>query len=351
MAKVAAARARAYLDKPDPAHHALLLYGPDATQVSARRDDALRARLGGETDDPFRLARLDADAVRRDPALLADEVNGLSFGGGDRVVVLSDATDAAAAAIASALDGMAGGAVLIVTAGQLAASSKLRKLFEGAGNAVALPFYPPEGAALETEFSAMLGELGAPPVGPDARAALSEVLAGFRFGEAERFAETLALHAMGEEAVTVEAVLACAPPAAEADFDTAIQAVAQGRPRAIPSLVERLEAQGASLAGLVRVLALYFQRLHRARSAMEAEGLDADAAMRGLRPPVFWKLRDTFAAQLRAWPRGAVEEALAGIGALEADLRGGHTLPERAAIERALMRIAMTAPGARGGVR
>jgi len=348
VAKLAASKSRGYLKRPDPAHHALLLYGPDATQIAARRDEAIRARLDGATDDPFRFARLEADAVRRDPALLVDEVNGMSFGGGDRVIALAGAADGTTPAIAAALETMAGGAVLIVTAGQLAASSKLRKLFEGAGNAVALPFYPAEGAALETEFSAMLGELGAPPVGPEARAALADVLAGFQFGEAERFAETLALYAIEDDAVTAEAVLACAPPAAETDFDTAIQAVAQGRPRAIPSLVDRLEAQGASLAGLIRVLALYFQRLHRAQAMMEADGLDAGAAMGKLRPPIFWKLRDTFSAQLRAWPHGAIEEALGHIGALEADLRSGRTLPERALVERTLMRIAMTAPGARG---
>lgn len=348
MAKLAASKSRGYLKRPDPAHHAMLLYGPDPTQIAARRDEAIRARLGGVLDDPFRFARLEADTVRRDPALLMDEVNGMSFGGGDRVIAVNNATDSSTAAIATALETMAGGAILIVTAGQLAASSKLRKVFEGAGNAVALPFYPAEGAALETEFSAILGELGAPPVGPDARAALADVLAGFQFGEAERFAETLALYTLEETEVTAEAVLACAPPAAEADFDTAIQAVAQGRPRALPSLIERLDAQGAGLPGLIRVLALYFQRLHRAQAMMEAEGLDAGAAMGKLRPPIFWKLRDTFASQLRAWPHRGVEDALSQIGALEADLRSGRTLPERALIERALMRIAMTAPGARG---
>ena len=348
MAKIAAAKARAYLAKPGPGHHAMLLYGPDATQVAARRDEAIRAHLDGATDDPFRFARLEGDQVRRDPALLVDEVNGMSFGGGDRVVLLAGAADGTTPAIAAALETMAGGAVLIVTAGQLAASSKLRKLFEGAGNALALPFYPAEGSALETEFSAMLGALGAPPVGPDARAALADVLAGFQFGEAERFAETLALYTVDEETVTVEAVLACAPPAAEADFDTAIQAVAQGRPRALPSLMERLDTQGASLPGLIRVLAMYFQRLHRAQAMMESDGMDAGSAMAKLRPPIFWKLKDTFASQLRAWPHGAVEEALAHIGTLEADLRSGRALPERAMIERVLMRIAMTAPGARG---
>lgn len=345
VTKIAGNRAKAYLANPDTAHHAMLLYGPDATQVAARRNEVVRTLLGGD-DDPFRLARLENDQIKRDPAALLDEVNGLSFGGGSRVIVLNMATDAATAGLKTALEEIQSGTTLIVTAGVLAASSKLRKLFEGAGNAGAVPLYPLEGTALEAEFSAMLRTLGAPPIDSDARGALALVLSGFQHGEAERFAETLALYTLHDDAVTTEAVSACAPPAAEADFDETIQAVAQGMPRRIPSLIDRLDSQGASLAGLIRVLSLYFQRLHRAQAAMEG-GADAQAAMSKLRPPIFWKLKDVFASQLRAWPRPGVEEALNQLGGLEADLRSGKTLPDRALIERVLMRIAMSAPGSR----
>lgn len=348
MTKIAASRARAYIARPDPAHHAILLYGQDDTQVIAARDTLVSGLLGGD-DDPFRLARLSFDAVKRDTALLIDEVTALSFGGGDRVVVLTGATDAAAAPIKTTLEVMNGGATLIVTAGTLAASSKLRKLFEGSGKAASLPFYPAEGASLESDFTARLSDLGAPPISTEARNALGTVLAGFQYGETQRFAETLALYAHGEDHIDAEAILACAPPAAEADFDTAIQAVAAGRPRALPSLIDRLDMQGASLPGLIRVLSLYFQRLHRAQASMAGEGVDAGTAMGELRPPIFWKLRDTFAAQLRSWPHQGVEDALAQLGGLEAMLRSGKTQPDRALIERTLMRIAMSAPGARRG--
>ena len=346
MAKLQAARVAGYLQKPDPGHRAFLIYGPDPTLVTERRD-ALVLRLLGATDDPFRLARLAADSLKRDAALLSDELNAVAFGGGGRVVVVDRATDALAKAAGEALEAMPTDAALIITADALAASSKLRKLIEGHGAAVALPCYPAEGAALESEFVRWLEGLGAPPPDREARRALGGVLTGLQHGEAQRFAETLALHATGEAAIDAEAVLACAPPAAETDFDTAIQAVAQGRARALPELIDRLDAQGASLAGLIRVLSLYFQRLHRAQALMQSEGLDAGGAMGRLRPPVFFKLRDTFAAQLRAWPRPGVEAALVQLGALEAQLRSGRPHPERALIERVLMRVAMSAPGAR----
>lgn len=346
MAKLPASRASGYIAKPDPAHRAILLYGPDPTLVADKRETLVRVLLGTD-DDPFRLARLTGDAIRRDPASLSDECNAISFGGGDRVIVLTEATDGVTPAVKSAIEAMMGGAVLIVSADALSAGSKLRKLFEGDDAAMALPFYPAEGSALSDEVAAALARLEAPPLDTEARQALTAALAGVQHGEAMRFAEVLALYATGEEAITAEAVAACAPPAAEADFDAGIQAVARGKARDLPGLFDRFEAQGTSLPGLIRVLSMHMARLHRAQAMMQDDGLDAQAAMGKLRPPVFWKAKESFAAQLRSWPRKAVEDALSQLSALESELRSGKPLPNRALIERTAMRIAMTAPGNR----
>lgn len=345
MAKLSANRSHGYIAKPDPRHIAVLLYGPDPTLTATRRDALIKTLLGAD-DDPFRLARLSAETVKKDSASLSDECNAISFGGGDRVIVLTGATDALTPAIKGAIDQMSGGATLVITADVLSGGSKLRKLIEGDDRAIALPFYPAEGAALEGEVNSVLQNLGAPLLDADAARALGDVLQGVGHGEAMRFAEVLALAAADSDVITAEDVIACAPPAAEADFEAGIQAVTHGRPRDLPSLFDRFEAQAASLPGLVRVLAMHMARLHRAQALM-ADGMDAQTAMGKLQPPVFWKTRDSFAAQLRAWPRAGVEDAFAQLTGLEQTLRSGSAIPERALIERTLMRIAMMAPGAR----
>jgi len=345
MAKLSASRSNGFIARPDTHHVAVLLYGPDPTLTADRREALVKTLLGAD-DDPFRLARISADAVKKDPASLSDECNAISFGGGDRVIVLTGATDALTSAIKGAIDQMIDGATLIITAETLSGGSKLRKLIEGDDRAMALPFYPAEGSALEGEVTATLRNLGAPPPDADAARALGDVLQGVGHGEAMRFAEVLALAAIENDSISADDVIACAPPAAEADFDAGIQAVTQGRPRELPGLFDRFEAQAASLPGLVRVLTMHMARLHRAQALM-ADGMDAQTAMGKLRPPVFWKSRDSFAAQLRAWPRAGVEDAFAQLANLEETLRSGSSPPERALIERALMRIAMTAPGAR----
>ena len=77
--------------------------------------------LGADIDDPFRLAVLDADPLRQDPARLADEAAQLSLLGGRRVVRVRDADDRLAKTLATVLEAPPGGALVVVEAGDLSA--------------------------------------------------------------------------------------------------------------------------------------------------------------------------------------------------------------------------------------
>ena len=130
MAKLSANRSHGYIAKPDPRHIAVLLYGPDPTLTATRRDALIKTLLGAD-DDPFRLARLSAETVKKDSASLSDECNAISFGGGDRVIVLTGATDALTPAIKGAIDQMSGGATLVIIFDQKPVSGYLRLYGEG----------------------------------------------------------------------------------------------------------------------------------------------------------------------------------------------------------------------------
>ena len=80
--------------------------------------------------------------LRKDPARLVDAIKAVSFFPGPRVAFVEDANDTAAPAVLAALEDWApGDAQIIVTAGQLKASSKIRKAFENHPNAYAVGIY------------------------------------------------------------------------------------------------------------------------------------------------------------------------------------------------------------------
>jgi DNA polymerase III subunit delta len=75
--------------------------------------------------------------------------------------------------------------------------------------------------------------------------------------------------------------------------------------------------------------------------------MSADEMLNSLRPPLFFKLRDRFKAELRTWRPRRVALALEAL--LEAELNAKRTgLPAEAVCRDALLRIARGAAPRRG---
>src|ERR1700743_715735 len=136
--KIQSHRADGFIAKPDSSVRAVLIYGPDAGLVRERLN-ALTRNITGSTDDPFRVSEFSADSLKDDPARLRDEAASLALTGGRRVVGLREAGDGNAGLFADWLEDAMGDAMVIVTAGDLGARSKLRTAFEEADAAAALP--------------------------------------------------------------------------------------------------------------------------------------------------------------------------------------------------------------------
>ena len=77
---------------------------PDDTVPRFEFERHLAALTGPDAEAEMRLTRLAGGDLRRDAAALMDEIKAVGFFPGPRVVLIEDANDAAAPAIAAALD-------------------------------------------------------------------------------------------------------------------------------------------------------------------------------------------------------------------------------------------------------
>ncbi|HVY03076.1 MAG TPA: hypothetical protein VG983_05415, partial [Caulobacterales bacterium] len=100
--KLAGAAAKRFLTAPDRAARAALLYGPNRAAIAQACDDIVRALI--PSPDDFSITKLEDDAVRKDRALLADQLAAQSLLGGERIVRLRADGDSAADAIIAALE-------------------------------------------------------------------------------------------------------------------------------------------------------------------------------------------------------------------------------------------------------
>jgi DNA polymerase-3 subunit delta len=78
---------------------------------------------------------------------------------------------------------------------------------------------------------------------------------------------------------------------------------------------------------ILRVMQDYFLRLHITRARL-AKGEDLELALKKLRPPIFFKHKDAFVAQVRGWSDAQMEQALNVLISAEAKCKQTGSEPE-----------------------
>ncbi|MDJ1015454.1 MAG: DNA polymerase III subunit delta [Paracoccaceae bacterium] len=334
--KLNAQTAASYFAKPDPSKTGLLIYGADAMRVALRRQEVIRALIGPNGEDEMRLTRIAAGDLRKDPALLLDGVKAQGFFAGPRAVFVEDASDGLAEAISNALKDWADGdAQIIVTAAQLAARSKLRKLFEDHTNAYAVGIYddPPSRA----EVGAAMESAGIANIDTDAMDAITSLSRALDPGDFRQVLEKIALYKLKDDTpLTANEVALSAPASTEAAVDDLLLLVSEGKAHELFPVLRRLESQGVGPVSLCISATRHFRTLHTLASDPGGPG----AAIGKLRPPVFGPRRDRLQRQASDWGLARLERALALLLDTDLTLRSTATVPEIAVIERAFLRLA-----------
>ena len=330
--KLSTREATSYFAKPDASKTGLLLFGADAMRVALKRQQLLAALLGKNAEEEMRLSRMSGSDLRKDPAMLLDAVKAVGFFPGPRAAFVEEANENAADAIISALeDWKPGDAQIIVTAGQLKPTSKLRKAFEAHPNAYAVGIYDNPPTREEIEATLREAELDVP--GSEVMAALGDLALSIDPGDFRQTVEKLSLYKLNDPSeVTIEDVFACAPTSTEADVDDVLMIIAEAKTKEIGPMMQKLVAQGANPVSLCIGAMRHFRALHRA--ACDTSG----------RPAIFGPHRDRMLTQSRKWGPAKLEIALGVLTDTDLQLRSaGQHAPGMALVERAFIRLAMLA--------
>ncbi len=328
-----------YFGKPEAGRTGLLIYGPDSMRVALRRQEVIKALIGEKGDEEMRLSRMSGADLRKDPALLSDGLKAQGFFPGPRVVFVEEAADGITKIVQGALaDWQTGDATLVVTAGQLAARSSLRKFFEGHPNGYAVAVYsdPPS----REEIEAVLAKAGLHQIDADTMGDLTALSRSLDPGDFAQTIEKLGLYKLGDDSpVSSTDVAACAPATSEAVLDDALHLIAEARVGEIGPVMRKLEGQGLNPTSICIGATRHFRALHLA--AAHPKG--PEAGLSACRPPVFGPRRDRMARQARALGMYRLENVLGILTDTDLNLRSSRPIPARAMLERAFIRIAMLA--------
>lgn len=304
--KISAGAADRFAAQPDAGVAAVLLYGPDQGLVMERAE-TLGRTVVDDLSDPFNVVELTAAALKENPARLTDESNALSFGGGRRFVRLRGAGDSLTKVIEAYVQEPSPDALVVVEADELGPRSSLRKLFETHAVTAAVACYAAEGRELMQASEKMLRELGVAPE-KDALVLLGQILGADR-AMVRREIEKLALYVGEGNRATVEDVNACLISSGAVSIDQIALCAGDGNGAEADSHYQTALKEGASEIAILRAMQRHFQRLDLVVSQVAA-GMNAGSAIAGLKPPVFFKLKERFERQTRRWSPERVQHAL-----------------------------------------
>lgn len=353
---------RRYLDNPEPAIRAILVFGADEGLVRERAA-AIAAVIVEDLADPFRVSNLDAPEVVADPASLADEAAALSMTGGRRLIRVHQVGERTRPAFEAFFQSPPSDSLVVAVAGDLAPKSKLRGMFENARDAAAIACFSDNAESLDRLVETALGGYGL-TVSADAKSWLIQHLGSDRMvsrQELEKLATYMgasggpdgAQSSVGgptagtpDGTVELEDAVACIGDSSAQMFDQAGAAAMRGDTQAMLGALTRALESGNSAVGILRLIARRLLRLHFVASTIQAGGRQ-DAAFKGLKPPAFSREAAELAALVPLWSPGRLIGAIELINEAEAQCKTTG-MPAEAVCTRAMMRLAHAASQARG---
>jgi DNA polymerase-3 subunit delta len=321
--KVDASRIQAIAKQWPPGLRVVLLHGADS---SASQDLAGRIARGfADPANPLPVEELTGKAIAADPQALVAAAGALSMFGDRTLVRVDGADDDSVDAVTALLASPAGNPVLMV-AGPLKKGSKLQALADREKAIEHLASYEPS----LRDAPRMVGDLGAElglRIGRDAAIALFESAGGDRSitrSEVEKLSLYLDSDSDRGRQAELADVAAIGVGAGDSDQYELVAAIASGRPAQTAALLAR---QSGVAIPVLRALDRRFSQLLGLRQAVDA-GSSPRNAVEAARPPIFWKEKDAFVAELGLWTTPGIVAALGAILAAESAIKSANSLGE-----------------------
>lgn len=337
MVKPKAHDIKANLNKLDPKFSAVLVFGKDAGLVRERAD-IFSKQIVADLTDPFNVVSPSPENIKEEPGRLTDEVSSFSLMGGRRLVRFDGAVDTNHQSLDGALNANIGDNFLVVTAGDLKPTSKIRKLFESATNAMAVPCYSDGAGDLLGLVNEVLVGAGL-KADHDATQYLVTHIGSDRLVSRSEL-EKIVMYKLGDEnkQVTLEDARTLVGDSAAMALSDIANAVASGDMKKLDMLIDRASIQGENAIAILRSVSRKLNQLYIVRGAMD-DGSNPDQAMGKLRPPIFFKEKESFRNQLGRWSSGKLIQALDVLLKAELDCKTTG-LPDNAIAARTCARLA-----------
>lgn len=302
-------------------YRCVIFYGPDEGMVAHQASLLIGNMMGGH-NDALSLVKLEAEKLTQSPHLLSEEVATVSMFAEEKIVFCPHFDEKKVGILEDVMSLSRLAGFLVITAGNLSPRSKLRLLGEKHDDIAIIGCYADTPESLRSYMEPYLKEQGY-TIERDALYALSERLGNDRM-VSMRELEKLMMYVLPAHHITLDHVENATNYHVESTVEKLILKVFSGKEREASYLYEKIKNDVHPI-NIIRVAVYHAKRLQSLKSLIEETG-SFEQATKKLRPPLFFRDKDTFAIQVRVWSDHALSHVLSECFKREIDLKQSGTL-------------------------
>ncbi len=297
--KISSRETEQFVKQPNLKCRAILVYGPDEGLVRVRAKTICQAVVE-DLQDPFNVVEIISENLQDDPTKLNDELVAISMMGGRRLIRVRDAIDKITDALNDALNNDTNtDNVIVLEAGDLKPSSKLRKLCEKQDNAAVIACYAEDARDLSKVIFEMFSKAGL-TIDSQSMQILATRLLGDRAMAVQTAEKIITYIGQDRKNITLEDIMICAEDSSTLFMNDLVSSAMSGNIEKSNILLHRLMQDGIPAVAICRSFQNYLNRLALAKAHV-SNGETDKTAMTKLKPPVFFKEHQSFIQNMRLW--------------------------------------------------
>ena len=335
--KIAPRQIASFLAKPPEKISAVLLHGSDAGLRSSRSQQ-LAALYSDDLDDVFSVTRISGGNLGSEPGKIADAAAEIPMVGTRLVLVKASGTellDACKLLLANPIND----SMVIIDASDTTTKHAVVKLFESSDTAAAIGCYPDTNKDIRQLAQAIFCQDNV-SVDRDGLELISSRL-GSDHAATRAELEKLALLAGPGGILTLETISEALGDSAILAVDDVADAVATGHVPALSKALRKAWRDEANCVTIIRGCQTYFSQLGNLGYAVQA-GQSPQNAIRELRPPIHFKLRDVLIRHLKNWQPQRCMDMVNRLQDIEISIKS-KTIDDRTLTSQSLLGLCLRA--------
>ena len=283
----------------------ILIYGPNDGLV---REQIEKIKHNYLSKDEYEEISFNGKNLDNDPQSLNDIIQTVSMFFTSKIVIADNIKDKHIKIVEDIVLSEPQQVILILKDGNLNKSSKIRKFFETEKKCLSLACYEDDGRSMMRNIDEFIRSSDI-ELDKDVKNYLLQSLSNDRMVSKSELEKIEIFYKGSKNKIELEEVKDLLNDSSSQNINKMNESVMFGNTSKSSKIMNKLLLEGTSPISLIRSLSNYLLRIKQTKIEMK-KGNNFDSSIKSLRPPVFWKDKDSFQKHCLKWPLKSIEKNL-----------------------------------------